>query len=118
MNCNLPEPHLCSPEEACDSGDYSYVHSSDKTLVNWLVDFELACWSKEELSWLSTIFFGGFLIGSLIILPLADVVGRRPLILTGLIIHLTINIILNFVHKMGYLYPYLVIFGIRVPMAN
>lgn len=112
---------LCTPEVACDGSQtrsYSYIHDSHRTLVNWLVDFEIACWSKESLSWFGTIFFGGFLLGSLVFLSLADKIGRRPLVLCGLVVHLILNITLNYVRSKGYLFAYLVLFGLRVPMAN
>ena len=106
---------------ACDSAhtvEFSYIHDSHRTLVNWLVDFEIACWSNEALSSLTTILFAGYLVSSLFFVALADIVGRRPIIFCGLVLHLVLNVILNFVFEEGYLLTYMVLFGIRGPMAG
>ena len=40
--------------------------------MNWIVDFKLACWHKDTLSYLGTAYFGGFLLGSIFIMAFGD----------------------------------------------
>ncbi len=83
-----------------------------------MVDFDLACQSEGTISWLSTIYFSGFFTGSVIFLVLADIIGRKPIMLLGLLIHIALNISINYITSYTYLVIYLVLFGIRIPMAS
>lgn len=112
---------ICEPATACDSAvtsSYQYIHDSDVTLQNWVVTFELACESEGTISWLSTFFFAGFLIGSAVFISLADKIGRKPIALLGLVVHLALNISINYISSYAYLIVYVILFGIRVPMAS
>ena len=88
---------LCSQEEACESGSFSYTHSRSESLQNWVVDYELACSAEASLSLLGTAFFGGYLVGALLFLPLADRVGRKPIVLSGLGLLLLSMLLLVFI---------------------
>ena len=57
-------------------------------------------------------------MSSLFFVALADIIGRRLIIFYGLVLHFILNITLNFVLREGYLFTYMVLFGVRGPMAS
>lgn len=89
-------------------------------LRNWLTDFDLVCAEvNHELSWLTTAFFIGFLVSSFLSMWAADRVGRRPIILPGLLLQILINLGLLFLPKhLGFLYAYMTLLGVRAPMGS
>lgn len=112
---------LCDADQACDSkqtSHFDYLHNTDTTLVNWIVDFKLACSSDASISLEGTYFFAGFLVSAAVFPTLSDIVGRKPIILAGLVFHIAINLAIQFWHNQAFLIAYLVLLGIRLPMAS
>lgn len=97
---------------------FNYIHDPDVTLVNWIVDFKLACWNKHYLGLLGTSYFGGFLLGSFFMMAFGDHIRRKVLIVIGLAMHLICNIAIFFVTSPGYLYFYMTIVGLRTPFSG
>ena len=113
--------HYCDADTACDSSktsSFEYLTDTDHTLVNWVVTFKLACVSDERISLEGTYFFAGFLVSAAIFPSLADLVGRKPIILSGLLLHIAINLALQWITSEAFLIVYLVLLGIRLPMAS
>ena len=110
--------HSCSTEQACASESFSYPQSSHDSLINWVVDYQLACRPAAFVSLLGTTLFAGFFIGSLLFLPLADKLGRKPIVLAGLVIQLLALIILFAVDDLTYLFIFCAIIGLRAPMTS
>ena len=113
--------HECTADQAChDPQVVSYKYSEDpsKGLVNWVVDFNLACYSDGDFSNLSTTYFAGYCLACAIFLPLSDCVGRRPVIIVGLIIHLISNVLIFTVGSWPFLFVYNAAIGLRSPMAG
>ncbi len=86
--------------------------------MNWVVDYELVCVREAELSLLGTAFFAGFFLGSVVFLPLSDRIGRKPIVLMGLLLQIVMTILLFFVRSLWFLYLFCAILGIRMPMAS
>ncbi len=99
INCR-PSPSSewrpCSAAEVCEGGlPYSIDIESPHSIRNWIYDFELLCpAARHELTWLATSYFLCFLLSSVISMQVADCVGRKPIILVGLLLHASINIFL------------------------
>ena len=114
--------HLCSFEEACGGGpaSFRYSHSAQVSLQNWVVDFELACRPEAFLSLLATTLFAGFFIGALVFLPLADKVGRKPIIVAGLALQVCALAALAFVstESVSFLFVFCFVVGLRAPMTS
>ena len=111
----------CGLDKACDSPDvdhFEYIHDTSRTLVNWVVTFELGCEKKSTLNSLGSSYFGGYLASSVIFMTLADYVGRRPIVIAGLILHMVINISVLFVRNFAFLFVYIGLMGLRTPMAS
>ena len=83
-----------------------------------MVEYELACWSKGDLSLVSTAYFAGFLLASVLFLPMADWVGRKCMTLAGLILQLVSHILIFVIPGSWYLFVFAAIIGIRSPMAS
>ena len=47
----------------------------------------MLCFSSTDLSFPGTLYFVGFLVGSLIWLRVADLIGRKVLIIGGILLH-------------------------------
>ena len=112
----------CTAEEAC-ANNLSYVITLDKphTFRNWIYDFDLLCPAvNHQLTYLTTVYFFAFLLSAIGSLWLADRIGRKPIILGGLAIHLLADIplVLVLFKSETFLFIYMFMIGIRGPMAS
>eukprot|EP00826_Nyctotherus_ovalis_P004827 TRINITY_DN1106_c0_g1_i9.p1 TRINITY_DN1106_c0_g1~~TRINITY_DN1106_c0_g1_i9.p1 ORF type:complete len:505 (-),score=83.51 TRINITY_DN1106_c0_g1_i9:67-1581(-) len=74
----------CDMATACNSK----IRKADinKSIVNWLVSFDLYC-DSENTFWLyENLFFVGFFLGCLIVVPISDFFGRKFMILFSSIV--------------------------------
>lgn len=51
-------------------------------------------------------------------MTLADYVGRKPIVIAGLILHIIINLSILFVRNFAFLFVYIALMGLRTPMAS
>ena len=58
------------------------------SLYNWTYELELYCTSSFLIGLFGSLYFAGFMLGSLTLLRLGDIYGRRPVYLLGLALHL------------------------------
>ena len=71
---------MCEPNYFChDKNHISYEidYEDEKSLNNWVKEFNLVCASSFTISSFGMIFFLGYAIGSAIIPKLADLYGRK-----------------------------------------
>lgn len=59
---------------------------------NWVEQMDLYCTDNLVIGWLGSSFFVGCFIGSFILPRTADIVGRKPMFLTGLTIYICVVI--------------------------
>ena len=59
--------------------DNNYSKSSE--LQNWVSHYDLLCATKFQISLFGSLFFVGAVIGTITVLRLGDVYGRRPVII-------------------------------------
>jgi len=59
-------------------------------LNNWIQQYDLTCESDVALSMIGSSFFLGTFVGSFILPRMADVYGRRPLFMVGLVIYISV----------------------------
>ena len=69
------------------------------------------------ISFMGSVFFIGFFIGSALFLSLADVIGRKPIVILGLFMQIVLNAMINYWHNNVFRYIYLFLIGVRIPMA-
>ncbi|XP_022107237.1 organic cation transporter protein-like [Acanthaster planci] len=77
----------------CESG-WMYDTSQYKTTVN--SEFDLVCEKKSLPSLAQSIYFGGFLVGSLVCGSLSDWIGRKKAIFVGLIFYVIGSLVTTF----------------------
>ena len=86
----------CTKKEICDDkGQFrqdvvfkiDYDDKSKGAVFDWIDQYSLECASDFHLSMIGSCFFIGCFVGSFILPRLADVYGRKPLFLTGLILY-------------------------------
>lgn len=93
----------CKRENMCDLYGYPSVDhvrivtDNSKYINNFIEKYELACSSKFLIGLIGGIFFFGWMLGSVIITPLADKIGRKKVMLTCMLIQMAVmtTIILN-----------------------
>ncbi len=76
--------YTCTPDAACLDGMY-YKYPSN-VVKTWITQFDLVCDSTVFLKLIYYFFLGGFLIGALVLAPLADHYGRKGLIVLSAVL--------------------------------
>ena len=82
-SADRPDPYECTPEDFCgnDSITATPDYSVESSLRNWVEDFDLACRSETEIGMLGSSLFVGIIISSLTMPRIADLYGRKWVIL-------------------------------------
>ena len=75
----------CSLAAACASESSSQVDTT-RSIINWLVTFNLYCEPASTYQFMQYLFFVGFFIGIVFMAPLSDYFGRKAMILISSII--------------------------------
>lgn len=90
MECNINGEWLpCLKEQACNPEIEHRIIMEDKyTLDNWVDDLDLICKTDWEIGIIGSSCFAGMFIGALTLSPIADIYGRRPVHITGLVLSL------------------------------
>ena len=63
-------------------------YSSQRTIHNLVMQYDLYCASDHFFSLISSCFLIGTFVGSMFLPKLADVYGRKPIFIVGLVLHL------------------------------
>lgn len=88
--------------------DYDSVDS----LHNWVEQMDLYCVSETKIGFIGSSFITGCFVGSFILPRLADIVGRKPMFLTGLAIFMAVVVASLFCKNINFLYFLLFMGGI------
>ncbi|KAM8967249.1 solute carrier family 22 member 13-like [Pelodytes ibericus] len=67
--------------EACQ---YGWVYDRSQQKSTLVTEFDLVCLRKEETDIAQSVYMAGLLVGSIILGPLSDRTGRRPVILLSM----------------------------------
>ena len=106
----------CSREEACDQ--YPGQYQLEYSLYNWNDAFDLECASKSRLGLIGSIFFIGWMLGALVFPRLADLWGRKPIILGSFAAQLLVILMLLLATNLETVYAALFILGLKVSPGN
>ena len=84
----------CEPEDFCGTDTpYKVDYSSNESLDNWVTDFGMECSPKYQFGLFGSLFFSAVVLSSIIFPPLADKLGRKPIGIIGLSIHLIFGLL-------------------------
>ena len=97
---------------ATGSTNFEIDYSTNKSTRNWIEQFNLGCVSEYELSLIGSMFLAGAWIGSFILPRLADIKGRKPVFLLGLVLYVITVLGLLFATNKNVMYGLLVLGGV------
>ena len=107
----------CTKEEACSAGDYRF--NTETGLENWITLIpEMLCYSSTKLTLTGTMYFIGFLIGSILWLRITDIVGRKWLVVGGVILHILTQLIYIIHLDVTTLYLATCLLGFKAAITN
>lgn len=101
----------------CDNGGYN-AHSVRYDFVNgygihsWIEQYDLLCQSSIAIGMIGSCFFIGCFVGSFILPRIADILGRKPMFIVGLVLYIITVIGLLSSTSKTLLYGFLVLGGI------
>ena len=110
MNCEATE--ICASEKPTPDFKWRIDFSNDISLHNWVDQFGLYCTPKLEISFIGSSFFVGAFVGSFMLPRAADVVGRKPMFLLGLVLYFLVITMLVFCKSLYLSYFILFLGGI------
>ncbi|XP_030053889.1 solute carrier family 22 member 13 [Microcaecilia unicolor] len=79
------EKYRLNITEKCRDG---WVYDTSEQKSTLITEFDLVCERKEQHAISQSVFMAGLLIGGLVLGPLSDRIGRRPIILLSLLLQL------------------------------
>lgn len=91
---------------------YRINFNDNRSLHNWIQQYDLMCASDKTIGNIGSSFFVGCFLGSFILPRAADVVGRKPMFILGLVIYILITIGLIFANNLYQLMALLLMSGI------
>lgn len=82
------------------------------SLHNWVEQLNLYCVSETAIGFIGSSFITGCFVGSFILPRAADIVGRKPMFLTGLVIFVAVVVASLFTTNLKFMYFLLFMGGI------
>ena len=67
---------------------YRVVEDSDRSLQNWIEQFNLVCATKNKFGLFGSLYFVGLVIGSIVLPRLSDIYGRKKVMIFGNLLHI------------------------------
>ena len=72
--------YTCEREESCRAGvDYAYDDGDGSSVKNWVTNMDLICAEEYEIGLFGSLYFVGFTLGFIFLVPAIDSFGRRPM---------------------------------------
>ena len=104
----------CTKDQACEKGVYDVKGDKEAYdyMINWATEIDLYCLGHVETGLLGACIFVGTFVGSFILPRQADVYGRKPLFIIGLILYLIVVVATYFCRNLYGLYAILLLGGI------
>lgn len=113
----------CKPEDFCEqdptSGpllEHKVDTESDLSLHNWVIDYGMQCAPKYQFGLFGSMFFFAVVLSSILLTPLADRFGRRPILLIGTAMNCITQTVMLFSESRQLTYGLVFILGLGMPM--
>ena len=111
---------ICQQEDICNMKTNKFIAdkvykvdwSDNRSLHNWMEQYDLTCKSSDEIGYIGSSFFVGTFLGAFILPRAADVVGRKPIFMLGLVIYIFVSVDLMFASTYYELLGLLVMSGV------
>lgn len=106
----------CSQDVACHSSEVDFYSINwDESKRNFITDFDEYCSPQYLLDLQGTIYFVGIILGSLVSMRLADIYGRKPIIIIGLILYGVVALMIFLIKEEWALFLAIAICGFQMP---
>ena len=89
---------------------------SDLSLHNWVIDYGMQCAPKYQFGLFGSMFFFAVVLSSILLTPLADRFGRRPILLIGTAMNCITQTVMLFSESRQLTYGLVFILGLGMPM--
>ncbi|CAI2365007.1 unnamed protein product [Moneuplotes crassus] len=88
MQCLIENKwETCEKEQACAPGaQYVLVEDDKYSLKNWVTDLDLVCSPEWKIGLIGSAIFVGMFLGALVLSPISDTYGRRPVHIIGVLL--------------------------------
>ena len=108
------DPYVCEPKDFCEKDNITATVNWDAntSLHNWVEPLDLTCKSKEAIGFIGSIYFIGLMISALILPRLADIYGRRWIILGCQFMQVPVYIWVFFMSSLGECYAIFLFIGL------
>jgi MFS family permease len=84
--------------------DWKYDFSTENSLVNWITELNLLCVDPYEVGLIGSLHFFGMFAGSILLIHLSDIFGRRLTLLVGGSIYYVCSVYMFYVTSLQALY--------------
>ena len=101
----------CSREDACETNDWRVDWSDQRSIHNWISDLELYCVDKWKIGLFGSLYYFGYLIGSISFINLSDIYGRKICTRTSYILHTVSFFLIIFISNLYARYVFIFICG-------
>jgi len=91
---------------------YRVNWDDNRSLHNWMEQYDLTCASSDTIGRIGSSFFVGTFLGSFILPRGADIVGRKPMFILGLVIYIGVTVGLMFASTLFQLMALLLMSGV------
>ena len=105
---------ICDKYKNVPSNQFSYKMSTGNRLDNWISDFHLMWSSNVTLGLFGSLHFIGYVLGSIFIIRLGDVYGRKPILLMWTIATIILTFLMYFTEELWLIYLLLIISGMFI----
>jgi len=108
------DTYVCEPKDFCDNPDIEHTINWDAStsLHNWVEPLDLTCKSKEAIGFIGSIYFVGLMISAFTLPRLADLYGRRRVVLGCAFLNVPMYIWVFFMSSLYEVYIIFFIIGI------
>ena len=93
----------CTPEEICADEstiiDWQVDWTSDRSLNNWRVKFDLTCAPDWKVAFPGMFLFVGWTVTTLLLPPLSNIFGRKKFFAAAMILGFFINLVILITHS-------------------
>ena len=104
-----------SKEMACTTpSNYRVDWNSRYSIVNLMTENDLICEEDYKIGMLGAVVFFGFVLSAFTIMPLPDILGRKPVLIVTTIISTLMASTFMFLKNINHMYIALFIFGFTV----
>ena len=108
--------YQCTRRTACDDElKYKINYDDGNTIHNWITKLDLVCISNSEMGYFGALMLSGFFFGSLFLVRIGDIIGRKPVILLSMFLAIISLIGIALANTLTLLLVFIFVYGLTMP---